>query len=259
MSSVPRNCPGPLVESRRCNIEACFSSWTKWSECNQTCGSGVRNRTKYYLGDRSSNKTCNGSLTVIEECNTCDKWTTCNMTCGIGFKTRKVNCTDLSQSCKTQMNQCNQTNKPGIATFESWSEWSECTSTCGGIFYQNRTRFPTSNVSSLVYNPEVESKECDCLRNESCNCKWSNWTICNATCGGGFQTRVFNCSYTTLGSVNLVNCSGSIRDTRICNNFSCPGKHQQIFLFFVCVTMLTSKMLEKLLNKVLIYRCFYSL
>lgn len=221
-SSEPRDCPGSLGESRPCNIEACFSSWTPWTECSHR---GYRNRTKYYLGDMSQKKSCNGSLSVIEKCQTC------NMTCGIGFEIRKVNCTSSTQRCETQVHQCNQTNTPGNATFNSWSEWGECTSTCGGVFYQNRTRYATSNESSLMYNPEVESKECVCLRNESCNCQWSNWTSCNTTCGGGVHRRVFNCSFTSLG---LVNCSGSMVETEICNNHSCPGKYPAVTMVFVC-------------------------
>ncbi|CAD5111793.1 DgyrCDS1067 [Dimorphilus gyrociliatus] len=48
---------------------------------------------------------------------------------------------------------------------------------------------------------------------------WTDWTICNVTCGVGIKIRSRECSLPKYGGKN---CKGPGIDQKICNNFSCP-------------------------------------
>jgi hypothetical protein len=51
--------------------------------------------------------------------------------------------------------------------------------------------------------------------------KWSNWTSCTATCGGGVQHRVRTCS-SPAPKYKGDFCPGVKRDEKPCNTFDCP-------------------------------------
>ena len=70
------------------------------------------------------------------------------------------------------------------------------------------------------------------------DCEWGpydNWSSCPKTCGKGYMSR------SRLVSVNATNggkeCKGEARDTKSCNEGSCPGNfvfnpfHKIIFLY----------------------------
>ena len=50
---------------------------------------------------------------------------------------------------------------------------------------------------------------------------WSAWSQCSVTCNGGTQTRVRICE----DNVNAIvdSCIGSPNQTRVCNEWYCPG------------------------------------
>ena len=49
---------------------------------------------------------------------------------------------------------------------------------------------------------------------------WSDWTICNVTCGGGNQERDRSC----IGpQYDGLDCLGDVMEQRICNTDHCPG------------------------------------
>nr|XP_046272677.1 adhesion G protein-coupled receptor B2 isoform X16 [Scatophagus argus] len=52
--------------------------------------------------------------------------------------------------------------------------------------------------------------------------QWSQWSVCSLTCGQGWQVRTRSCVSSPYGT----QCSGALRETRMCNNTaSCPGEH----------------------------------
>lgn len=50
--------------------------------------------------------------------------------------------------------------------------------------------------------------------------KWSVWSYCNATCGGGISFRTRNCSFPTNGGKD---CTGDIMTLKPCAFDSCSG------------------------------------
>ena len=51
--------------------------------------------------------------------------------------------------------------------------------------------------------------------------KWSDWTICSATCGGGETTRARVCQ-----EVDGKTCPGAAIEKNNCNEQACPGKKE---------------------------------
>ncbi|XP_035385080.1 adhesion G protein-coupled receptor B2 isoform X3 [Electrophorus electricus] len=53
--------------------------------------------------------------------------------------------------------------------------------------------------------------------------EWSQWSVCSLTCGQGWQVRTRSCVSSPYGTL----CSGSLRETRLCNNTAtCPVEGQ---------------------------------
>ena len=97
-------CPGNGTEKRICNPNPCpvLTSWTPWTPCSKSCGSGERRRSrKCEIPDqRSQNKCGNADLNQRELCNTqkCpiytewSEWTECSKSCGTGQQMRERAC-----------------------------------------------------------------------------------------------------------------------------------------------------------------------
>ncbi|CAD7937821.1 unnamed protein product [Amoebophrya sp. A25] len=97
-------CP-PLHLQRACGRQACpkdckMSKWTKWSDCTQQCGSGVRSRTRNVLEDAENGGRPCGAVVEEEMCNThaCDldcqlsewsAWSGCSKVCRGGHQSRE--------------------------------------------------------------------------------------------------------------------------------------------------------------------------
>lgn len=52
--------------------------------------------------------------------------------------------------------------------------------------------------------------------------KWSEWDNCTQSCGGGFRSRVRNCSDPEQ-RFEGENCLGNSTEGDICNDHYCPG------------------------------------
>jgi hypothetical protein len=85
---------------RRRRIDCSYKTWTGWTSCSKTCGSGTRNRKRTKSGPYHGGRNCAWTKNLISEsCNTnlcpvpCywttwSGWATCSLTCGSGQKTR---------------------------------------------------------------------------------------------------------------------------------------------------------------------------
>jgi hypothetical protein len=133
-----------------CPVNCVVGIWTAWSACSQTCGTGLRSRSRAVL-----TPPVNGGLS----------------------------CPSLNDSTGcTQPNAC-------ICGVTSWSTWSACNQTCGGgtrsrdrmIVATARDCPPTSESDTCNSQPCVF----DCQVSD-----WSTWSLCNATCGTGSRMRL---------------------------------------------------------------------
>lgn len=133
-----------------CPADCVVSSWSTWSVCSQTCGTGLQTRTRVV-----STAPLNGGLP----------------------------CPDLSESQQcTQPDTCSCVVSP-------WSAWSACNQTCGGgtrsrertIIARTNDCPPTSEIDTCNSQPCVF----DCQVGD-----WSTWSLCNATCGTGSRMRL---------------------------------------------------------------------
>ncbi|XP_010767368.1 SCO-spondin, partial [Notothenia coriiceps] len=139
--------------------------------------------------------------TVPSDCNNC--------TCEAG---RLVNCSQV---------RCNVDGQ-----WSSWTPWGRCSVSCGAGL-QSRYRFcssPERSGSGLpCLGPHREDQVClaaPCDRDGGWG-RWSNWTDCTKSCGGGVQSRRRECdSPRPEGEGNY--CEGLGSEVIACNTSHCP-------------------------------------
>ena len=66
--------------------------------------------------------------------------------------------------------------------------------------------------------------------------EWSEWSVCNRTCGGGQQKRGRNCTNPSPAN-GVLNCTeqglGAAEEISPCNEHPCPGKERLIMYFLL--------------------------
>ncbi|XP_065653613.1 SCO-spondin-like isoform X1 [Hydra vulgaris] len=228
-------CPGNKIEYLKCysnkTCQGAWQEWNKWSSCNSTCGDGFVNRTRVCSdvfacpGNKVeflkcyTNATCQG---VWEKWN---EWSSCNTTCGEGFVNRTRVCSDVfvCPGNKLEYLKC-YSNETCQIKWSHWSKWENCNVSCG-YGYKNRTRSCNrKNLFEWCSGESVETNQCfgnfTCERNWT---NWSEWSMCNISCGYGFmnRTRVCNTTYTYEW------CLGQSFENSICySNQSCIVERQ---------------------------------
>ncbi|XP_061197855.1 SCO-spondin-like isoform X2 [Saccostrea echinata] len=247
-----RACTGHFVESLNCNTQNCpingkFSEWETWTHCTQTCGRGIKKRSRYcnkpipmYGG-----KNCSGDFTEESVCNInpCpidgnfaewNEWTDCSQTCGSGKQYRRRTCSnpypqyggnDCIGKSMESMN-CNTFSCPINGRFSSWSDWSSCTASCGG---GTSKRVRTCNNPPPRYggnNCSGEFEELVMCMNSSCPInggfgEWSVWSSCSKSCGTGEQTRQRFCD-NPKPQFGGENCKDIFENKKDCNTQPCP-------------------------------------
>ncbi|XP_065641467.1 A disintegrin and metalloproteinase with thrombospondin motifs adt-1 isoform X4 [Hydra vulgaris] len=228
-------CPGNKIEYLKCysnkTCQGVWQEWNEWTSCNSTCGDGFVNRTricsdvfacpgyKVEFLKCYSNATCQGAWEKWNE------WSSCSTTCGDGFVNRTRVCSDVfvCPGNKVEYLKC-YSNETCQVKWSHWSKWENCNVSCG-YGYKNRTR--SCNRKNLFEWCSGESFETNqCFENFTCERNWTNWSewsICNISCGYGFmnRTRVCNTTYAYEW------CLGQSFDNSICySNRSCIVERQ---------------------------------
>ncbi|XP_063400308.1 A disintegrin and metalloproteinase with thrombospondin motifs adt-1-like isoform X2 [Mytilus trossulus] len=177
-----KQCIGNEVENvtSDCNISPCpidggwssYDEWSSWSVCSETCGGGVKSRSR--------NRTCSKPVPKYggKQC--------------IGNEVENVT------------SDCNMSPCPingGWSSYDVWSCWSVCSVSCGGgVKSRSRNRSCSNPVPKYGGNQctenEVENDTSDCNTlpcpidgGWSSYGTWSSWSVCSVTCGGGKKSR----------------------------------------------------------------------
>lgn len=137
-----------LISTETCQTSPCPGVWGTWgnySDCTQTCGGGVKTRSRSCIGGVVGGPGCKESNQEESICNSnqCPgKWSDwvlsglCSVTCGDGLQneTRECiggvaggpGCEGLSYrmiNCSTS--QC-------IVQWLNWQQWGDCSASCEG-------------------------------------------------------------------------------------------------------------------------------
>lgn len=231
-------------QTRQCYLKTCpvdckVGSWSAWSVCDQSCGSGSKSRSRVLIHSASHGGVACPPLQAHAACSDgpCPvhcvaskwgPWTQCTATCGGGTQLRSRSivshaehggyvCPSLSAS-----QQCNVHACPVDCTVSSWRTWTVCSHSCG-TGNQGRARAP---VVATAYGGKscpslTDARKCNthaCPRN--CDLSWfSDWQACTATCGHGTQVR----TRTVVNeAANGGTCHGALSEIRPCNEGTCP-------------------------------------
>ncbi|XP_062599842.1 coadhesin-like, partial [Saccostrea cucullata] len=225
-----KDCVGNLHETQSCSQTPCpvdggWSSWTDWSSCSVTCGSGQETRTRTcnrpapLYGGRS----CDGNVTEMRSCNQ----SVCSYVCKDSspdcqtYKTMFCSHPSGLQLCPVTCGTCRVD-----GDWTDWSSWSACSVSCG---------FGTKTRSRQCSNPfpAYGGKDCNGTSSIMDICvqlpcpvdgvwsDWASWSSCSLTCGAGVQTRDRQCD-NPAPSHDGKFCSGDPYSIQSCTEMECP-------------------------------------
>eukprot|EP00105_Crassostrea_gigas_P019200 XP_011437616.1 PREDICTED: coadhesin [Crassostrea gigas] len=248
-----KNCPGPGVKEEPCNEEPCkvdghWGSWSQFTLCSATCGSGtmVRTRTCDNPPAQFGGKQCNGPPYEEKRCKNKNcplhggwsmwgPWSECSVTCDTGVVTRTRTCDSPrplfgGRECEgsaTDTRDC--TANKQCPVHGGWTSW-----TLQGRCNAPRCETGTSIRSRSCTNPRPRNggRPCvgrsysreTCVNDENCPksgewCNWNEWSQCTATCTGlnSMQVRQRSCQCPGPQAGGS-ECDGSKYEARECVN-----------------------------------------
>ncbi|VDH96262.1 Hypothetical predicted protein [Mytilus galloprovincialis] len=246
------HCSGNKTEEQICNDDPCpingnWTEWSDWGECDVSCGGGIQTKYRNCSNPEPQfgGEDCFGNDTEISVCNShyCpidgswtawSAWDECSVSCGGGIVYRNRSCSNPDpqfggKDCietATDTKSCSDDKCPIDGNWTDWSVWSACSHSCGRGF-QSRNRTCSNPV------PQFGGNEClgNVSEDDMCNVhncpvdgnwtKWSEWDNCTQSCGGGFRSRVRNCS-DPEPRFEGENCLGNSTEGDICNDHYCP-------------------------------------
>ncbi|XP_066920815.1 SCO-spondin-like isoform X2 [Clytia hemisphaerica] len=273
-SPPPRNggkeCPGEDEKQQKCSnpgklcpVDGKFSQWSIFTPCSETCGSGIKTRTRQCNNPAPKNggQECNGPVIEnlackIKECPVDGKWSAwsafsgCSETCGQGEKVRTRTCNNPKpahggENCigeAKESQECNLKECPVNGGLSPWSIFSPCSVECGE---------GTKSRTRKCNNPEPSNggKGCSGALKDTQKCVivdcpvhggWTEWTVfqpCSKTCGIGNTKRKRTCTNPAPKN-NGKECEGSYLQEWQCKEKDCPvdGKWKAWGDYGVCST-----------------------
>ncbi|XP_013378635.1 SCO-spondin [Lingula anatina] len=247
------DCVGPSSETRTCNPDACpvpvdgmWSTWSGWTGCSVTCGTGSQSRSRTCTNPPPSNggADCIGGTTESQICTldpcpidggwgSWSTWSSCTVTCGGGVISRSRSCDSPppqfgGQNCSGSDVDTQECATNTCPSWSEWSAWSDCSKTCGGGS-QSRSRSCTSSTG--VHDDSDcpgSSSETQACNTDVCPApvdggwgEWSAYGDCSVTCGDGTKTRTRECNSPPPANGGA-DCEGNGSETSACNLGACP-------------------------------------
>ncbi|KAI9545246.1 hypothetical protein NQZ68_037826 [Dissostichus eleginoides] len=225
-----RPCRGDRVGIDTCSLEPCFGvkePWSAWSTCSVTCGGGYRARTRGPIrihGTSQQFSACN--LQACGEDRVCppgQQWKQCVK--------GAVSCTDLTMDLGRN---CTPGCQCPHGTVQQWMVSGHPGPP--GVGVRCRAEQVFSLATASVPAPSARAVVCHVWvlteRTKSASLlhvtvrdggwgRWSNWTDCTKSCGGGVQSRRRECdSPRPEGEGNY--CEGLRSEVIACNTNHCP-------------------------------------
>ncbi|XP_077160383.1 SCO-spondin-like isoform X2 [Paroedura picta] len=225
-----KECVGPRADIKYCQTPDCpalagptkesvsgtpgseedsFTPWSPWTPCSKTCSDPDLPALKTRMRFCQEGANCKGGVFQEQECNL-------------------PQCTD-TPLC--QGDECLNVN----CTWNPWSPWNECSRTCGaGQQRRLRTYNPPSQGGHWCQDILVANRERRFCNLQACKVdgawsKWSPWSWCDRSCGGGRSARTRTCTSPPPKNGGRP-CSGEKYHVRVCNPQPCeescpPGMH----------------------------------
>lgn len=243
------SCNGTLTETKTCHgfctliqpKDCELTDWTFWSNCGDPA-LNQRQRTRDVRTGPAQGGTCGGSLTETQVCAPAISgsdcvvspwmpWNPCTKTCGGGQHERFRT---ISQMASAGGNPCTKTLaesavcNAGIpcesrnCVFSQWGEWMGW---MAGGAQKTRTRVVQSQATAdgqACTGALQETQPWDTAASTTQDCEmsvWSEWGICDKTCGGGqtFRQKTITKESRNGGKA----CGGEMKETKECNTDSC--------------------------------------
>ncbi|KAL1246186.1 putative disintegrin and metalloproteinase with thrombospondin motif adt-1 [Trichinella spiralis] len=236
-----------LVETRPCNLRPCpyWLPWTSWTPCSVTCGIGTTLRSRM-CQDGTAGIDCIGPDQESQQCDAgpCPAWTNwgpwtpCSVPCGTGERTRQRTCS-YGTDCPGESYQVKPCYLCNCPSWSMWNPWEDCDQNTG---MQTRIRYCCGSCTetSTLSCPGEAEEATSCMvesfaaaavspyifAKTAIDVKWTDWTVCNATCGEGVQSRRKICE-------EGIECAEKV-EQRKCQGPPCDGyadkRFQQFYL-----------------------------
>jgi len=230
-----------------------WASWTPFSDCSATCGSGLQSRTRPLtftdkpganpVSVASTPKDCNGTLTDVQACPDLQPCTTCKpQECvwgpwsawtkplceGLCFRQRRIQqanneCGEPCSGQLRQMKACPADCSKKDCKLSDWTPWSVCPTHYGQKYQSRQILVAPSLDGEGCYGELNATASCATGNKASVDCElslWSAWGPCDRTCGGGQQSR--NREVLQEASNNGRACESDLSVTRPCSMEKCP-------------------------------------
>mmetsp|Transcript_52161 Transcript_52161/g.138053 ORF Transcript_52161/g.138053 Transcript_52161/m.138053 type:complete len:1039 (-) Transcript_52161:64-3180(-) len=241
-------CPDTFFDSATCNAYDCpqdcvVGDWGPWTECSKSCEGGRHMRHReivvkptgkgHSCPAQIESGVCNDDPCAVD-CVLADwsEWTACSASCGPSTRSRRrgvdVWPVGEGEQCDTNLiekQDCITNECPVDCRLEGWSPWTTCNCKTKQM---TRTRdiLEASAGNGRPCPPRTglkETKMCSpgmCEDDFDCEVTpWSQWTVCDAKCGGGERHRVRE--MTKPASKGGAPCP-RLREVDPCNVIPCP-------------------------------------
>ncbi|XP_060079617.1 scavenger receptor cysteine-rich type 1 protein M130-like isoform X3 [Ylistrum balloti] len=246
----------PKSETATCFLMACsvdgqWGSWSSWTSCTVTCGSGTRARSRQCNNPAPAHNglSCPGDGHESEECTagiTCPvdgawglwtSWVSCSASCGYGSRTRSRQCNNPApahngHSCIGDGQESEECTAGIICPIDGqwglWTEWTVCSVSCEN---GTRTRSRQCNNPAPAHNgrlcPGDKQTSEDCTVGITCPIdgqwgSWNTWTSCSVSCENGIRIRYRQCN-NPAPAHNGLSCWGDNSNEEECSSgIMCP-------------------------------------